>query len=71
MSETRTASPYMTTRELADRLRKTPHAIRQMRHKGQGPRGVRVGRDVLYDRADVEAWLKAKTAGDHLAQRAA
>lgn len=71
MSETNTASRYLTTKELAGVLRKTPNAIRIMRHRGEGPAGVRVGRSVLYDRAVVDAWLAAKTAADPLAQRAA
>jgi predicted DNA-binding transcriptional regulator AlpA len=61
---------YMTTKELAAHIRKSPHAIRQMRHRGQAPKGVRVGREVLYDIRDVEQWLSAKAAGDRLAQRA-
>ncbi|MGW1137624.1 helix-turn-helix transcriptional regulator [Streptomyces zhihengii] len=61
---------FMTTAELAALLRKSPAAVRQMRHRGQAPRGTRVGRDVLYAVADVEAWLAAKTAADPLAQRA-
>ena len=64
-------TPYMTTKELAAHIRKTPHAIRQMRHRGLGPKGVRVGREVLYAVRDVEQWMSAKTAGDRLAQRAA
>jgi predicted DNA-binding transcriptional regulator AlpA len=70
MSKTSTDSRFITTRQLARDLHKTPEAIRQMRYRGEGPKGTRVGRDVLYDRADVEAWLKAKTAADPLAQRA-
>ncbi|MFD0138016.1 helix-turn-helix domain-containing protein [Streptomyces sp. NPDC127159] len=61
----------MTTKELANLLRTTSHAVRQMRHRGQGPQGTRFGRQVLYDRRVVEAWMAAKTAADPLAQRAA
>lgn len=61
---------YMTTKELAAHIRKTPHAVRQMRHRGLGPKGTRVGREVLYAIRDVEQWMSAKTAGDRLAQRA-
>ncbi|MER7813863.1 helix-turn-helix domain-containing protein [Streptomyces sp. NPDC096153] len=71
MSETSsTASHFMTTKELADRLRKTTNAVRIMRHRGQGPKGTRFGREVLYARADVARWEAAKTAEDRLAQRA-
>lgn len=71
MSETSTASPYLTTRELADILRTTPNAVRIMRHRGNAPRGFRRGRQVLYDRADVKAWLARKSEADRLSQRAA
>ena len=71
MSETTTASPYMTTKELAEILRTTPNAVRIMRHRGDAPRGFRRGRSVLYPRAAVAAWLAAKEAADPLAQRAA
>lgn len=71
MSETSTASPYMTTKELAALIRKTPAAVRQMRSRGDGPIGVRVGRDVIYDRRMVTAWLQSRTDTDRLAQRAA
>ncbi|MFB6512887.1 helix-turn-helix domain-containing protein [Streptomyces virginiae] len=68
--ETSTASRFMKTKELAVLIRKSPEAVRQMRHRGEGPVGTRHGRDVLYAVADVERWLAAKTAGDPLAQRA-
>ncbi|MCP9205557.1 helix-turn-helix transcriptional regulator [Streptomyces sp. NEAU-Y11] len=64
-------SPFLTTRELARLLRRTPEAIRSMRHRGQGPRGQRVGRGVLYRRSEVDAWLEANAAADPLGQRAA
>ena len=71
MSETSTASPYMTTRELAVLIRKTPAAVRQMRYRGEAPAGMRIGRGVIYERSVVAAWLAAKAASDPLAQRAA
>lgn len=71
MDEMTNTSPYMTTKELAELLRTTPGAIRQMRHRGDGPQGTRIGRGVLYSRTDVEAWLTAKTRADKLTQRAA
>lgn len=66
-----TESPYMTTKEVAALLRKTPHAVRQMRHRGIGPRGTRYGREVLYLRTVVTAWRAARENSDPLAQRAA
>lgn len=71
MSESSTASRYITTKELASELRMTPNAIRIMRHRGAAPAGVKVGRNVLYPRDVVEAWMAARFAADPLAQRAA
>lgn len=70
MSVTTTASRFMTTKELATELRMTPNAVRIMRHRGQGPAGVKVQGRVLYDRAVAEAWMAARFAADPLAQRA-
>ncbi|MEV5443523.1 helix-turn-helix domain-containing protein [Streptomyces sp. NPDC052644] len=71
MSTTSIDSHLITTKELAALIRKTPNAVRIMRHRGEGPRGTRFGREVLYRRADVEAWLARKTEADRLGQRAA
>ncbi|MET9479898.1 helix-turn-helix domain-containing protein [Streptomyces sp. NPDC006638] len=61
----------MTTSELATLLRKSPPAVRTMRHRGTGPQGVRIGREVLYRRSVVDTWLAAKEEADVLGQRAA
>lgn len=71
MSETSTASPYMKTKELAAILHTTPNAIRVMRHRGQAPKAMRRGRELLFRRSVVEAWLKAREDADTLSQRAA
>lgn len=48
---------YMTTEELAERLRTVPSTVRYWRmHPGAGPLGVKIGRRVLYDIAEVERW---------------
>ncbi|MEU0667145.1 helix-turn-helix domain-containing protein [Streptomyces lavendulocolor] len=65
-----TASRLLKTKEVAVLIRKSPEAVRQMRYRGLGPRGTKVGRDVLYDVRDVEQWLASMTAADPLAQRA-
>ena len=49
---------YLTTEELATMLRTTPGTCRYWRHIGKGPRSFRVGKRVLYARADVEAYLQ-------------
>lgn len=45
---------YLTTKELATRYRCVPSTIRYWRHTGYGPKGMLVGRRVLYPRAEVE-----------------
>ncbi|MBU5946749.1 helix-turn-helix transcriptional regulator [Streptomyces albogriseolus] len=70
MSETTTNSRYMTTKELADLVRKSPVTVRAWRHRGIGPRGTKVGRSVLYRRDAVEAWLKAREEADEIGRRA-
>jgi hypothetical protein len=50
----------MTTQETADYVRHAGQTLAKWRCYGQGPRYVRVGRSILYDRADVDAWLDAR-----------
>ncbi|MGW3437038.1 helix-turn-helix domain-containing protein [Streptomyces bacillaris] len=60
----------MTTREVAALIRKTPHAVRQMRHRGGGPPGFRLGRNTLYRRTAVLKWLEGREQADPLTSRA-
>lgn len=62
-------SPYMTLAEFAALIRKSPQAVRNMRHRGQAPKGFRNGREVLFPRTEVDAWLDAQLTGDRLAAR--
>jgi phage terminase Nu1 subunit (DNA packaging protein) len=70
MSEADTNSPYMTTKELAALVRKSPATVRGWRHRGVGPRGTKLGKDVLYHRDTVRKWLLAKENADEIGQRA-
>jgi predicted DNA-binding transcriptional regulator AlpA len=54
---------FLTSRDVALLARTTEPTVRYWRHIGKGPRGFRLGRRVLYARADVEAWLEAARAG--------
>lgn len=47
---------WMTTEDLAERFRTSPGTLRYWRHMKYGPRGVKVGRRVLYSSTDVERW---------------
>lgn len=44
---------YLTTAEVAARYRTAPGTVRYWRHIGYGPKGVRVGRRVLYAESEV------------------
>jgi excisionase family DNA binding protein len=54
---------YLTTAEVADWLRASPETIRYWRNTGSGPKSFKVGRRVLYDRADVEAFIETARNG--------
>ncbi len=54
----------LTTEELAELLHKTPAAVRQMRHLGTAPRGVRIGKRVLYPESEVQEWLERRLEDD-------
>lgn len=45
--------PYLTTAEVAERYRTAESTVRYWRHMGYGPRGVKVGRRVLYSEAEL------------------
>ena len=46
-----------TVETLADLLHVKPGVIRQMRHRGQLPDAIIIGRRVRWDAADIRAWL--------------
>lgn len=48
----------MTTAEVAEFLRTSPESVRWWRHVGKGPASFKAGRRVLYERADVEQWIR-------------
>ena len=47
----------LTITEAADLLRAPVATLRYWRHLGTGPRSFRLGRRVLYKRADLQLWL--------------
>jgi excisionase family DNA binding protein len=58
-------SNYMTTAEVAELLRAPVETVRYWRHVGKGPTSFKLGRRVLYELADVEAFIaqaKAKAS---------
>jgi hypothetical protein len=56
------AKVWLTTNDLAERLRTVPGTVRYWRYAGVGPRGVKIGRRVLYDLTEVERWESGTTA---------
>jgi excisionase family DNA binding protein len=46
--------------ELADYFGIPIATIYQWRHRGVGPRGMRVGKHLRYRRSDVEQWLESQ-----------
>jgi excisionase family DNA binding protein len=50
---------YLTTQEVADRLRTSPETVRYWRHRGEGPPSWKCGRRVLYSREDLDRWIAA------------
>ena len=50
-------SKYLTTAEVAETLRAPVETVRYWRHIKKGPKSFKVGRRVLYDVADVEAFI--------------
>lgn len=50
----------MTAQEAGEYVRHAVQTLAKWRCYGQGPRYVRVGRSILYDRADVDAWLDTR-----------
>ncbi|MCW2763607.1 MAG: binding domain, excisionase family [Marmoricola sp.] len=50
---------YLTTEDVAEWLRTPTETLRYWRHAGKGPKSFKLGRRVLYSRADVEAFVAA------------
>ncbi|MEE4543507.1 helix-turn-helix domain-containing protein [Streptomyces sp. V4-01] len=44
---------YLTTAEVAQRYRTADSTVRYWRHIGYGPKGVKIGRRVLYSEAEL------------------
>lgn len=50
----------LTLPEVAERYRQSPATLRYWRHCGTGPKSFKVGRRVMYRKADVDAWIEAQ-----------
>jgi excisionase family DNA binding protein len=61
------AHQFLTTSEVAERLRVPAATVRYWRHIGTGPLGFKAGRKVLYDAHDVDAWIASLKATNAVA----
>jgi len=58
------ARRYLTTAEIAERMRTSPSTIRYWRMTGYLPVGASFGRRVLYDEEAFDAWVREREAAD-------
>ena len=54
---------YLSTAEAAEFIGLAVGTLELWRSRGEGPAHVRLGRRVVYRKADVEAWLDANRRG--------
>jgi transposase-like protein len=56
-------SELMNTSDVAKKLGVQPNTLEKWRLQGEGPPHYRLGRRVLYEIADVTAWLEQRRVG--------
>lgn len=61
--------PIYSLSELAAHLGVPAQTLYDLRHRGRGPRGFRVGRELRFRAAEVRDWLAELEAHDALRQR--
>ena len=52
---------YLTVDELAEYLQLSKETIYHWRLEGTGPKATKLGKQLRYSRANIEAWLKSRT----------
>jgi excisionase family DNA binding protein len=50
----------LTADELAEYLKRPKATIYAWSHRGEGPRGIKCGRELRYRESDVERWLASR-----------
>lgn len=58
------AEKLLTLAEVAELLSVPVGTLYSWRHRGEGPRGYKMGRHVRYSRASVESWLNGCLEGE-------
>jgi excisionase family DNA binding protein len=59
---TATLEPLLSTDDVARYLGVPIATLYQWKHKGSGPRSLRVGKHLRYRRDDVENWLRLEAS---------
>ncbi len=59
----------LLTGEVAERCRVPVNTVRYWRQVGEGPPSVRLGRRVVYDEAELDAWIDSRFAAEREAGR--
>ncbi|MEV5977245.1 helix-turn-helix domain-containing protein [Streptomyces sp. NPDC052114] len=54
---------YLTTTEVAERYRTAESTVRYWRQMGKGPRGMKIGKRVLYAEAELQRYEQALAQG--------
>jgi len=54
----------MVIEEVSKLTRLTVPTLRYLRHKGEGPRGFRLSKRLVYKRSDVLAWIDQQYEAD-------
>ncbi|HKE72466.1 MAG TPA: helix-turn-helix domain-containing protein [Acidimicrobiales bacterium] len=59
----------LTTEQLAELVHVPVNTVHYWRAQGTGPKGIKIGKRVIYRASDVAAWLDVKAAEDTNAAR--
>ncbi|MBF6046019.1 helix-turn-helix domain-containing protein [Streptomyces sp. NRRL B-1677] len=54
---------YLTTAEIAERYRTSESTVRYWRQLGKGPRGIKIGKRVLYPEVELLRYERALAEG--------
>ena len=57
--------PVVTITELATQLSVSTQALYDLRSKGRGPNGFRVGRQLRFRQSEIQSWLARLEGEDH------
>ena len=61
-SDTSSPTTLMSVEDLARLLQVPATTIYQWKHRGEGPKPIRIGRYLRFDPADVARWVEARKA---------